>query len=111
TATEQKEKKKVAGADLKDGTYKLEEKNYSNGYRTVFELTVDGGKITKSNFDYVNEDGKSKKEDKEYNKKMKKQAGVGPETYIDDLNQSLETAQNAGGVEVVTGATHSSESF
>lgn len=49
------------GADLKDGTYTLEEKNYSNGYRTVFNMTVAGGKITESNFDMVDKDGKSKK--------------------------------------------------
>ncbi len=49
------------GADLKDGTYKLEEKNYSNGYRTIFSMTVAGGKITESNFDMVDKDGKSKK--------------------------------------------------
>lgn len=52
---------KVAGGDLKDGTYKLEEKNYANGYRVVFDMTVKDGKITKSNYDYLNEDGKSKK--------------------------------------------------
>ena len=30
---------KVAGGDLKDGTYKLEEKK-KKGYRAVFEMTV-----------------------------------------------------------------------
>ena len=42
---EAKETKKVAGADLKDGTYKLEEKNYEHGYRTVFSITVKDAKL------------------------------------------------------------------
>lgn len=102
---------KVAGADLKDGTYKLEEKNYSNGYRVVFDMTVKDGKITKSNYDYLNEDGKSKQKDADYEKNMKEKTKTGPKEYIPALNKSLEQTQNPDSVEVVTGATHSSESF
>lgn len=104
-------KEKVAGADLKDGTYKLEEKNESNGYRATFEIVVKDGKITESNYDYINADGKSKKDDADYNKNMKAKSGVGPSEYIPELNESLVAAQSASGVEVVTGATHSSEAF
>ena len=102
---------KVAGADLKDGTYKLEEKNYENGYRVVFDMTVKDGKITKSNYDYLNEDGKSKQKDADYEKSMKEKTKTGPKEYIPALNKSLEQTQNPDSVEVVTGATHSSESF
>lgn len=77
------------GADLKDGTYTLEEKNYSNGYRTVFNMTVAGGKITESNFDMVDKDGKSKKDDADYEKNMKAKSGVGPKEYIEELNKGL----------------------
>jgi len=104
-------KEKVAGADLKDGTYKLEEKNESNGYRAVFSMTVKDGKITESNYDNVNADGKSKKDDADYEKKMKAKNNVGPKEYIEKLNESFVKSQNPSGVEVVTGATHSSESF
>ena len=45
----------VAGGELQDGTYKLEEKNYSNGYRAVFEMVVKDGKITESKYDNINE--------------------------------------------------------
>ena len=103
--------KKVAGGDLKDGTYKLEEKNYSNGYRAVFEMTVKDGKITESKYDNINADGKSKTEDTKYEESMKAKSGVGPKEYIKQLNDSFVKAQSASGVEVVTGATHSSESF
>lgn len=103
--------KKVAGGDLKDGTYKLEEKNEKNGYRAVFEMTVKGGKITESKYDNINADGKSKTEDTKYEESMKAKSGVGPKEYIKQLNDSFVKAQSASGVEVVTGATHSSESF
>lgn len=103
--------KKIAGGDLKDGTYKLEEKNEKNGYRAVFEMTVKDGKITESKYDNINADGKSKTEDTKYEESMKAKSGVGPKEYIKQLNDSFVKAQSASGVEVVTGATHSSESF
>ncbi|KLL29687.1 FMN-binding protein [Streptococcus agalactiae] len=103
--------KKVAGGDLKGGTYKLEEKNEKNGYRAVFEMTVKDGKITESKYDNINADGKSKTEDTKYEESMKAKSGVGPKEYIKQLNDSFVKAQSASGVEVVTGATHSSESF
>lgn len=103
--------KKVAGGDLKDGTYKLEEKNEKNGYRAVFEMTVKDSKITESKYDNINADGKSKTEDTKYEESMKAKSGVGPKEYIKQLNDSFVKAQSASGVEVVTGATHSSESF
>lgn len=103
--------KKVAGGDLKDGTYKLEEKNEKNGFRAVFEMTVKDGKITESKYDNINADGKSKTEDTKYEESMKAKSGVGPKEYIKQLNDSFVKAQSASGVEVVTGATHSSESF
>lgn len=103
--------KKVAGGDLKDGTYKLEEKNEKKGYRAVFEMTVKDGKITESKYDNINADGKSKTEDTKYEESMKAKSGVGPKEYIKQLNDSFVKAQSASGVEVVTGATHSSESF
>lgn len=99
------------GADLKDGTYTLEEKNYSNGYRTVFNMTVAGGKITESNFDMVDKDGKSKKDDADYEKNMKAKSGVGPKEYIEELNKGLVEKGTPSEVEVVTGATHSSHAF
>ena len=101
--------KKVAGGDLKDG--KLEEKNEKNGYRAVFEMTVKDGKITESKYDNINADNKSKTEDTKYEESMKAKSGVGPKEYIKQLNDSFVKAQSASGVEVVTGATHSSESF
>ena len=102
---------KVAGGDLKDGEYTLEEKNENNGYRAVFTMVVKDGKITESKYDNINKDGKSKTEDAEYNKMMEEKAGNSPEKFIPELNEAFLAAQSADGVDVVTGATHSTESF
>src|SRR5699024_3114926 len=101
----------VSGASLQDGTYSLKELNDKNGYHAVFSITAKEGKITESKFDYLDKDGKSKTEDADYNKNMKDKSGVAPEEYIAQLNEALEKEQNPANVEVVTGATHSSNSF
>jgi len=95
---------------MKDGTYTLEEKNDSHGYHVVFSITVKGGKITDSNYDYVNKDGKSKTKDAAYEKAMKSKVGVGPAEYIPKLNSELVKKQNAD-VDAVSGATDSSSAF
>ncbi|MFT8469921.1 MAG: extracellular electron transfer flavoprotein PplA [Oenococcus sp.] len=102
-------------AALKDGTYRLAEQNYAHGYRIVFSIQVANGKLTKSNFDYVNAQGKSKTVDTAYEKAMKKANGVGPKEYIPKLNSELLKSYNAkeptAVVDTVSGATDSSSMF
>lgn len=98
-------------AKMHDGTYTLEEENYSHGYRTTFSIVVAGGKITESKYDNVDKNGKSKTNDAEYEKSMKKVNGVGPKEYTKKLNDALVKSQNPAEVDVVSGATHSSDSF
>ncbi|MCD1025513.1 MULTISPECIES: extracellular electron transfer flavoprotein PplA [Enterococcus] len=111
SAAKEEAAKVIAGGEMKDGTYKLEEKNYSNGYRATFEITVKDGKITESKYDNINEAGKSKTEDADYNKQMKDKAGISPEEFIPKFNEELVAAQDPSSMDVVTGATHSFESF
>lgn len=97
---------------LKDGSYLLEEKNLDdNGWSVVFGMTVEGGQITESTYDYVNDAGELKTEDAEYQKAMKDKVGTGPAEYIPAYNQALVDAQDPSAVEVVSGATHSHELF
>lgn len=98
---------------MKNGTYKLAEQNYSHGYRMKMAITVKNGKITKSNMDYVNKNGKSKTKDAAYEKSMKSKVKVGPKEYIPDLNKALKgkTATTYQNVKVVSGATESSNTF
>jgi major membrane immunogen (membrane-anchored lipoprotein) len=100
-----------AGMTLKDGTYKLKELNDNNGYHANFSIVVKDGKISESNFDYLNADGKSKKDDADYNKNMKAKSGISPKEYIEKFNEELVSTQNPSNIEVVTGATHSFHSF
>ncbi len=100
-----------AGIMLKDGTYTLKELNDNNGYHANFSIVVKDGKISESNFDYLNADGKSKKDDADYNKNMKAKSGISPKEYIEKFNEELVSTQNPSNIEVVTGATHSFHSF
>lgn len=103
---------KIAGGALKDGTYTLKETGFdSHGWKVQFSITVANGKITKSDYNYVNKEGELKSKDADYEKAMKPKTGVGPKEYIPKLNQALVAAQDAKQVAVVSGATESSSSF
>lgn len=102
----------VAAGELQDGTYTLETADFDeNGWKVNFSMTVAGGEITDSNYDYVNEAGELKSEDEGYQKAMSDKVGVGPQDYLPQLNDQLVETQDPEQVEVVSGATHSSESF
>lgn len=102
----------TASGALQDGTYTLVEKNLDdNGWKTEFTITVAGGEITESNFENVNEAGDKKSEDEAYQEQMSEVTGVGPADFIPALNEQLVEKQDPSAVEVVSGATHSTESF
>lgn len=102
----------TTGSELKDGTYTLVQKNLDdNGWKVDFTMVVEGGKITESNYDYKNESGELKSEDEGYQTAMADKVGVGPQDYLPELNDQLVEKQDASEVEVVSGATHSSETF
>lgn len=101
-----------AAAELKDGTYTLVEKNFdTRGWKTEFSITVVDGKITESAYENVNEAGAKKSEDADYQARMVEKAGVGPADYFPALNNQLVEKQDPEAVEVVTGATGSSDTF
>ena len=101
-----------AMAELQDGTYTLVEKNFdARGWKTEFSITVVDGKITESTFDNVNEAGVKKSEDAEYQANMSEKVGVGPADYFPQLNNQLIETQDPEAVEVVTGATSSTDTF
>ena len=97
---------------LVDGTYTLETNADKRGWATKFVITVKDGKITESDYDNFNDKGERKSADKAYQESMAaKTNGVGPEQYFKAYNEGLVTSQDPAKVEVVTGATHSHESF
>ncbi|MGP6140759.1 MULTISPECIES: FMN-binding protein [unclassified Jeotgalibaca] len=102
----------VATSELQDGTYTLVQKNLDeNGWKVDFTMVVEGGEITESNYDYKNEAGELKSEDQAYQDRMSEKVGVGPQEYLPELNNQLVEKQDASEVEVVSGATHSSDMF
>ena len=102
------------GSDTyKDGTYRTQFKEPDDhGWTEYVEVTVSGGKFTAVEFDAMNEDGEKKTQDEEYKEAY---TGAGYQTYPADYTQKLEDSllqkQDANNVEMVAGATKSSNSF
>lgn len=97
---------------LQEGTYRIEELNFGEtGWKEALEITVSGGEITDTNWESVDEDGTNKIEDDEYQEAMAGAVDVGPQDFIPALEESLIDAQDPADVEVVSGATSTSEKF
>ncbi len=112
SSKETTEAKRTAGGELKDGTYKLSETGYSNGYRAEMSMTVKDGKVSATTLDYVDKDGKSKKDDADYEKAMVKVSKTGPKEYIPELEKAFTKAgDNVASIETVSGATGTSTTF
>lgn len=100
-----------AGA-LKDGSYRAEyDKADERGWKAFVEVTVEGGQMTAATFDYENADGAMKSADEEYNTKMKEIAGTSPAEFSPVLAEALVASQDPAKVDVVTGATSSTNDF
>ncbi len=98
-------------ATLKDGTYKLVSEADKRGWHVEFTITVENGKITKSDFDNFNENGERKSANAEYEKAMKEKVGTGPAEFFKAYNEGLVAKQNPSDVEVVAGATNTHTAF
>lgn len=96
----------------KDGTYYAEEKEFSEqGWKGLVTVIVKDGKITNVFYDEINKEGKLKSFDPEYGPKMKEKSGTTPVEAYAKLEQSVIDKQKAEAVDVVSGATHTSEAF
>ena len=101
-----------AEGGLQDGTYSLEELNFGEtGWKESLEIIVADGEITDASFSSLDEMGNSKIDSDEYQEAMSNVVEVGPQEFIPALEDSLVDTQNPDDVEVVTGATSTSEKF
>ena len=82
----------------------------SHGWKPQMELTIQKGKITKVDFDYVNPKNELKSMDKNYETSMSNITGTYPAKYIKELDAALIMKQSTP-VDAVTGASHSSYNF
>ncbi|WP_373713365.1 FMN-binding protein [Streptococcus sp.] len=98
-------------AAWKDGTYTGESDFDERGWKVVHSITIKDGKITESAFGYADKDGNLKADNEEYNKSMKDKSGVSSKEATEQLNAQLVKTQDVDAVEVVSGATHTSDNF
>ncbi|QWU16024.1 Major membrane immunogen, membrane-anchored lipoprotein [Paenibacillus sophorae] len=101
----------AAGA-FKDGTYKAEyDRNDVRNWKAYVEVTVNGGKIEKAYYDYINEKGELRSQNEAYIKGFSEANKFTPREAFDKLGQELVTSQDAAKVDAVSGASHSSRNF
>lgn len=81
------------------------------GWFPHMRLTFTGDTLTEIYFDYVDDSGAKKSDDDEYNSGMKEKTGVSGKEAMEALRQNLIAVQNPMAVDVVTGATQTSEEF
>ncbi|MDU1414323.1 MAG: FMN-binding protein [Clostridium sp.] len=92
---------------MQDGTYNAEfDKFDDHGWKGQVSITVASGKISEAKFDYVNEAGKLKSEDADYQATMTSVSGVGPVEFTKKYSDAIVEKQSAE-IDVVTGATTS----
>lgn len=99
-------------AKYKDGTYKAEyDKFDERGWKATVTVEVKDGKVTKADFTSVNQENKQKRDDEGYNKSMEEKSKTSPKKYEGELAKKLVEKQDPSKVDVVTGATHSTDDF
>lgn len=96
---------------LEDGTY-LEETKYDDlGCKSVLKMKIVDNEIMEVDYNEVSLGGFYKSEDIEYSKAMKNTVGVSPKEAYKYLENQLLKTQNIHSVDIITGATESSEKF
>ncbi|MRI85513.1 FMN-binding protein [Aerococcaceae bacterium WS4759] len=98
-------------SELQDGEYTLTTEADERGWAHQFTIVVEGGVITESKYDMVDADGNLKSEDEEYNTNMEEGSGTSFATAVEELNAALVEKQSLEGIEVVSGASSTSDSF
>jgi len=112
----------ILGAQLKDGRYFVQEKGYSYGWASTASIEIDGGKIVEVTTDKVNKKGELASKNDGYNKRMLAKKGTNPEKFSVILPENFikglkkdyylkEVDFEMPKIDIIAGATDSSESF
>ncbi|UPQ85279.1 FMN-binding protein [Ignavigranum ruoffiae] len=96
---------------LQDGEFTAKGEVDEHGWSPMMTMVVKDGKITEVTYDYENAEGKLKSEDEEYNKNMEDKTGVSAAEAMEELSAALVEKQKVEEVDVVSGATSTSEEF
>ncbi|MBN2259152.1 MAG: FMN-binding protein [Clostridiales bacterium] len=95
-----------------DGTYAvIYSHTDSHGWIPILEMKIKNGLIQSAWMDYQNPSGELKSDDTSYSNLMKATVGITPFEAYKKMNDSLTESQNSSSIDVITGATHSSEFF
>lgn len=98
-------------ANYEDGLHTKEAEVDDKGWKSTITITIVNGKIQEVDYDEVNEEGVSKTENAEYEESMKEETGISPKEAFQELEKGLKSSQDVDKVDVVSGATSSSEQF
>lgn len=110
--TQAAEETKSEEIKYKDGEYIYEAPEFdSYGWKTYLKVHIKDSRIESVEFEGLDKDGKKKSELESYNKSMREKADMDFTEASNKLEESLVETQNIEKVDVVTGATHSSEDF
>ncbi|MCT4633586.1 MAG: FMN-binding protein [Firmicutes bacterium] len=97
--------------EMLDGEYYAEESEYSYGYKGTMKIVVADGLISEVVYADIDENGNKKSENEEYNKKYMDKSGISFEEVSTTLRNQLLETQDLDKIDVVAGATTSSEKF
>lgn len=81
------------------------------GWMPHLRLTFDGESLTEVYFDYVNQESAKKSQDEEYNSTMQEKTGRSAKEAMENLRANLLEVQDPTRVDIVSGATQTSEEF
>ena len=112
----------ILGAQLKDGRYFVQEKEYSYGWASTASMEIEKGKIVKITTDKVNKKGELASKNDWYNKEMfaknktnpKEFSIILPKNFIKGLKKDYELKEvdfEMPKIDIIAGATDSSKSF
>ena len=96
---------------FEDGTHTAEGEMDEHGWKPAIEIVVENGEITSVDYDEYNAEDELKSEDDEYSDSMEGVSGVRPADAYEQLENDLIDNQDVNKVDVVSGATASSETF
>ncbi len=100
------------GAAIVDGTYRAEFKTYDHyGWKDYVVIEIEDGVVVNIEANAINENGELKTEDGEYRTSMEQVMGTYPAKYYGDLVNQYLAGGSIEGVEIVAGATLSSDNF
>ncbi len=95
-----------------DGEYRAEFAKFdSYGYKDYLTLTVEDGSITKVEYNARDAEGLLRTEDEKYAQEMEAVRETYPELYTTNLINQLLEKQDIEKVDMIAGATYSSDSF